>query len=196
MIYNSLDIIPYKTFLKVLGTGNVSLLSDDDKAKHEDLVSVWEKLHEEHLNKQQSPEAQKTFITSKEIDFLKGKYKIVLMACDSLRFDVDDDLIDLLRDYGYTIRTTDNDTYHNDLDQIERETDAYEVKINRLKDKLPKRNDNEEEYDIDDVMASYSAILGFDFDYNTITYTKFYGLQKQVQSKIKAFESQNVKGNE
>lgn len=194
MIYNSLDIIPYKTFLKVLESGDVSLLTDED-IKTVELLVIWEQMHDQHLNKKHSPEAQRTFITSKEIDFLDVKYKVVLMACDCLRFDLDYELIDLLREYGYTLRTTDNDTYHGDLDQIERESNAYEIKINRLKEKLPKKVEGEE-YDIDDVMASYSAILGFDFDYNTITYTKFYGLQKQVQSKIKAFESQNVKGNE
>jgi len=46
-------------------------------------------------------------------------------------------------------------------------------------------------FTIDDVMASYSLILGFDFDYNFISYTKFYALQNQVNAKIKALEKQN-----
>lgn len=42
-------------------------------------------------------------------------------------------------------------------------------------------------------MAGYSAVLGFDFDYYTISVEKYYSLEKQVKSKIEANEKQTIK---
>jgi hypothetical protein len=189
MIYDSLDILPYKIFLKIIDTGNVSLLTDE-KIDENVLVLLWKTLYEEHLDKNESVDFKKSFFLTKEIDFFTQKKAIVLMCCDSLRFCFDQDLLDLLKELGHEVRTLDTETFLTDLIQVEREAKVYDEKITVLQNRLPKSN-KENNSNIDDVMASYSSILGFDFDYNTISYTKFYALNKQVLSKIKIFESQN-----
>jgi hypothetical protein len=189
MIYKSLDTIPYKLFVKIAETGDVSLLSDAEMDL-DILNEIWKKLFEEHQNKNNTPEEKKVFRLSKDLSALKTQYKVILMACEALRFDWNDDLVALLQNKGYTLRNTDTTTYYEDISRIEREANAFQSKIKALEKLLPTPDENNK-YSIDDVMASYSLILGFDFDYNQISYTKYYALQNQVDVKIKSLERQN-----
>ena len=194
MNYYSLDTIPYKTFFKIAESGNLFLLSDTEKDPVI-LAEVWEDLHEQHLQRQSgTSEEKKTFRISKEISALETQYKFVLLACEALKFDYNQELIDrLTKKYHYTLRCTDTETYYQDIEQIERESKALKVKINTLSKLLPKveQGDN---YSIDDVMASYCSILGYQIgDFNTITYTAFYSYEKQVHAKIDSIKKQEIK---
>jgi hypothetical protein len=194
MTYDSLDIIPYKTFFKIAESGNVQLLSDTEKDP-ELLGALWESLYQQHLDKAgASNQEKKTFRISKEISSLEETYKIVLMSCEALKFAFNDELFKLLTvEYGYTLRTTDADIYYKDIDQIEREASALKIKINVLSKLLPKV-DQGQKYSIDDVMASYCSILEFQIgDFNSITYTAFYSYEKQVHAKVEAIRLQNIK---
>lgn len=191
--YNSLDTIPYKLFIKIAETLDVTLLSDVET----DLVvlsEIWEKLYDEHLNKNQTSESKKVFKLSKNIDELIAINKVVLISCGCLRFDFDQDLCDIIMGYGYQLSVTDSETYYSDIDRIEREANAYIIKAEYYQKMLPDPKENENsEYDIDDIMAGYSIITGLDFDYNLISYNKFHAFQKQAIAKVKAMEKQNDK---
>lgn len=193
MTYNSLDIIPYKTFFRIAESGNLFLLSDTEKDVTV-LAELWESLYQEHLERKGSSEEKKTFRISKEISSLETQYKFVLMACEALRFDYYQDLIDkLIKDYGYTLSCLDTETYYLEIEQIERECKALKVKISVLAQLLPKE-DQTEEFNTDDVMASYCSVLGYQIgDFNTISYTAFYGYEKQVHAKMKAIKNQEIK---
>ncbi|TDO68080.1 hypothetical protein EV143_1217 [Flavobacterium chryseum] len=194
MTYDSLDIIPYKTFFKIAESGNIQLLSDTEKDP-EVLAALWESLYQQHLDKDgSSAQEKKTFRISKEISSLEATYKIVIMSCDALRFDFNEELFKLLTiQYGYTLRIEDEEVYFQDLEQIEREASALKVKINVLSKLLPKV-DQGQEYSIDDVMASYCSILEFQIgDFNSITYTAFFSYEKQVHAKVESIRQQNIK---
>lgn len=197
MIYDSLDIIPYKLFVKIAETGDISLLSDSEKDL-DVLLEVWDKLYDEHLSKNQTSESKKIFKLSKSIDELLALNKVVLMACASLRFEFNKELYDIIIGFGYQLSIIDTETYYSDIERIERESNAYVIKAEFYKQMLPDQKENENEksdYGIDDVMASYSLILGFDFDYNLVTYTKYHALQNQVNAKIKSIQKQNTKSD-
>jgi hypothetical protein len=197
MIYDSLDIIPYKLFMKIAETGDVTLLSDVE-TDISILNDIWTKLHDEHLNKNQTSESKKIFKLSKSIDELLTLNKVVLMACSSLRFEFNQELYDMIIGFGYQLSIIDTESYYSDIEKIERESNAYIIKAEFYKQMLPEHNENENvksEYGIDDVMASYSLILGFDFDYNLVTYTKYHALQNQVNTKIKSIQKQNTKSD-
>ncbi len=197
MIYDSLDIIPYKTFLKIADTGNIKLLvsskTPTDDVDEKKLAEIWEMLKKEHEDNEdpnESTESKKVFRLSKEIDYLETQYSQVLMACVALRFDWHDELVELLQGYGYKLRNTDTQTYYDDIDRIEREAKGLVFKVSLLKKQLPKPNENNE-FNIDDIMAGYCAILGFDIgDFNEVTYNKFKGMRKQVHAKMKVFEKE------
>ncbi|MBF7090452.1 hypothetical protein IUY40_02690 [Flavobacterium sp. ALJ2] len=196
MIYNSLDIIPYKTFFKIVESGNIQLLSDTEKDLKV-LTELWVSLYQQHVDKEgASLQEKKIFRISKEISALESQYKVILMACEALRFDFNNDLFELLTlGYGYVLRITDEEVYYQDIEQIERESKSIKVKINVLSKLLPKVNQGQE-YSIDDVMASYCSILGYQIgDFNSITYTAFYGYEKQVHAKIQSIKKQELKSN-
>jgi hypothetical protein len=195
MIYDSLDIIPYKLFVRIAETGDISLLNDDEK-DNDVLLKLWEKLYDEHLSKNQTSESKKIFKLSKSIDELLALNKVVLMACASLRFEFNQELYDIIIGFGYQLSITNTEIYYSDIERIERESNAYVIKAEFYKQMLPDQKENEKsEYGIDDVMASYSLILGFDFDYNLVTYTKYHALQNQVNAKIKSIQKQNTKSD-
>jgi len=192
MTYKTLDTIPYKLFVKVSETGDVSLLSETEK-DITILAGIWEQLYEEHLSKNQTTESKKVFKISKEIDRLLTLNKVVLMACECLRFGFDEELYNMITGLGYQLSFSGNESYYEDIKLIEREANAYIVQAENYKSMLPESKGNEnQDYNVDDVMASYSAILGFNIgDFNRVTYNAFYGYQKQVNAKIKALNKQN-----
>src|SRR6478736_6094816 len=102
MIHTSLDTIPYKTFIKITETGDVSLLSDTE-TDIEKLNEIWLKLYDEHLSKNQTSESKRLFSISKQIDGLLTLNRVVLMACESLRFQFDQELFDILIGIGYRL---------------------------------------------------------------------------------------------
>lgn len=188
MIYKSLEYLPYKIFIKIVQTMDLSLLSDQPMDPIQ-LKAIWAELWKEHLAFTNTPESTKVFTLEKEVSYLKSMRKVILMACESLSFDWDDDLVELVRGYGYTIRNENAEEYYLDLKRVIRESKGIMVKLNQIEKQLPKQS-KDQQFNLDDVLASYSAILGIDFDYNLISYTKFYGLQKQVNAKIKSLEKQ------
>lgn len=194
MTYSSLDTIPYKLFVKIAETGDVSLLSDTEK-NTEILQAFWEQICDEHLSKNQTTESKKIFKLSKEIDSLLTLNKVVLMACECLRFEYNQELFNMITGFGYKLSITDTELYHGNLELIEREANAYIIKAENYKNMMPeKKEGGNNEYNVDDVMASYSAILGFSIgDFNTVTYSAFYGYEKQVTSKINSINQQNKK---
>lgn len=190
MIY-SLDTIPYKTFVKIAETGNVCLLSDSEK--NIDLLSkTWEQIYDEHLSKSQTTESKKIFKISKEIDGLITLNKVVLMACECLRFEFNEELFNMITGFGYQLSVLNTELYHQNLEGIEREANAYIIKAESFKSMLPEKKENHNStYNVDDVMASYSTILGFSIgDFNQVTYNAFFGYEKQVNAKIKSLKKE------
>lgn len=198
MIFTSLDLLPYKTFLKIASTGDFSLLSDTE-TNHEILVPIWEKLFKEHLDFESTPDSKKEFRITIDVESLETEYKFILGACDCLAFAMDNELIEILRGKRYKLRTDTTENYYNDLVTIKRFAKGLKIKINSLRSQLPKDDDEKDEshsvqhekLTIDDVMAGYTMILGYDFDYNTVTYTKFKAIKRQVNLKIKSVSEQN-----
>jgi hypothetical protein len=189
MHYDSLDILPIKLYYKIAETGNLSLLSSLLTDENE-LQKLWFELDCGFKDLDKTEEATKTFRLSKSISALEIKHQFVLMACETLRFEWNEEIINILRSHEYTLRDTDTETFFSDLERIEKETNSIVVKVNMLRRQLPKTDNNKNKSSLDEVMASYASILGFDFDFNTISCTKFFALQSQVHSKVKALETQ------
>ena len=194
MIYKSLRTLPMITYADIIDTGDIGLLTDDDKPSDsllKELWIIWADLYEQYKEKYDNKLYKKTFNANKEISYLSNKYDEITCIIDSLTFAINDDLINILLEYGYKVNL---DNYMNDLDKIKRESKGIIIKINALKDTLPK--ESKEENSISDsivnLMAGYSSILGYDFDFYTISVEKFHSIEKQVKQKIAAVEKQNA----
>ena len=190
MIYN-FDTIPYKTFVNIAEHGDVRLLSDTETDIHI-LVEIWERMYNEHISKNQTSESKKIFKLSKEIDGLLTLNKVVLMACECLRFEFNQELFDMITGLGYQLSTESTEIYHDNISCIEREANAYIIKAENYKNMLPDQKENQESnFNVDDVFASYSSILGFSIgDFNLVTYNAFFGYEKQVNAKIKSLKKE------
>ncbi len=188
MIY-TLETIPYKIFLKIAKTGNLSLLTDEN-LNPEELKQIWESMEEEHQKTSETSETKRIFKISKEIEILEAKYQLALMICETLKFDKQKPLIEELKKIGFSVSEESTEKYINDIEKIIRESESFLIKAEELKSMLPKV-ENDTEFSIDDTMALYSAILGFSIgDFNQVTYTAFRGYEKQVNQKIKSINEQ------
>lgn len=182
----SLDTLPIKTCIEIIDTGNVQLLNPKEKDLKK-LADEWAVLYAKYLDL--NKDSFKTLKIHIQIDAILDKRKAILLICECLKFEWNEDLYKQLVSFGYRIN---NATYMQSIKKIERESKSLVLKANLLKNQLPKPSPDtgEQEESIDDVLASYSLILGFDYDYNTLPVTKFFALQKQVEAKTKSLEKQ------
>lgn len=198
-MYKSLDTIPFKLFYKILDDNSLFyLLSNEDKEFEdftpEELIkcaSVWDKIYNSFLEIAPNDEDRKILNINREIEYLTSKHKLVITCCDCLSFDWNDEIVAIIRGFGYKLT---DDNYYKDIETITRECDSLLIKCDRYIKMLPEQNEEEvskEKINIDEMFASFSAILGIDFDYNTISFTKTKALQKQVEFKLKSLESIN-----
>lgn len=191
MIYKTLRKIPMITFIEIIDDMDITRLSDEETSVDE-LVSIWEVMYQEYQDKYNKQNSNKVFSLSKEIEFLEKKYVVIKCAVEALKFDVHPELISMLLDYGYRFS---KENYNDDLLRVERECEGIIQKIKLLKNSLPKedKSNNDSGGTIINVMARYSSILGYDFDFYTISVEKFYSLENQVKQKVAAIEKQNAK---
>ena len=177
MVYNTLDILPVKTFYKVIETGDLSLLG----APENESISLWQKLRED-FNKINPDKSEKTLI---EIEKVNTVYQLVNFALFSLEYTSSPEAIGILADHGHKIS---KDSYFEDIKCAKKENEDRRVLLADLEKKLPKKTD--ENTNIDRVIASYSSVIGYDLgDYNTVSVTKFFAIQEQVGNKINAMKN-------
>lgn len=187
-MYNTLAKLPIVIFEDISKTGNLLLLlNENESATEEQLAEMWEKLSIEFSDKSQNKDTNRNFRLQKEIDAMECKYKTIALMLECLKFDWNNELVAVLRGWGYTITQKD---YYANLDRIERESKALLVKSANLQIMLPKKDGEKSEINIYDVLSGYSAILGIDFDFEALSCLKYISMQKQVASKIKASEQQ------
>lgn len=184
MIYNSIDIIPAKLFFKILETGEIELLSNE-KCDNNRLQELWSELQKQQDQIAINNETNKVLQISKRIETLSSKYEAVKLAVKYLSLKYDDDLVDVLKGFGYKFT---NDL-RKDLERIARENKAIELIISRLQKKLPKVEESNKK-SLDNVIMTYAIIteLGF-IDSNKITLTQYYALIEAGNQKIKALEN-------
>lgn len=190
MIYDSLEIIPYKIFMRIVEDNSlIHLLSSNKEEDKELLENIWNELFQEYTAISPEKEEMKLLQLEKEIAFIECKHKGIMVALTALDFDYNQVLVDILLGYGYKLS---KETYYDDLKRIEREASALEMKAKNIKKRLPKKDANSvsTKVSIDRVFAFYSSVLGYDFDYNTISVTKVLALKEQVNAKLKSIEEQ------
>jgi hypothetical protein len=190
MIYTSLRILPMVLFDEILSSNNYELLSDEPNLTDldkEQLKLLWDELNEQYQEKYNKASKNKYFNVDKEVAYQSGRYAVINSICDSLLFAKEQRLIDILIEEGYRVRES---NYLEDIERAKKQTQGIIIKINTLIDSLPKKDPNktESEYSIIDIMAGYVSVLGFDFDFYTISVEKFKSLEKTVQNKLKAME--------
>lgn len=184
MTYDSPDIIPAKIYFKILETGEVELLSTEIK-KFDKLIEIWEKINEEYVSENKKQKQDKSFDLYKRIESLSAKFEAIKLSVMVLKYQDDQELKDLLLKYGYKF----SDDEEKDLDRILRESESLQIKIENLRNQLPKV-DNKKKLSFDETVMSYAAFTGSGFiDTNKITLTQYDALINIGNQKMKALES-------
>ena len=194
MTYKTLETTPYKVILKIANdpVSNLHLLTDEENPDMEKLGAIWMNIFEELQAIDPNKESTKVFHIEREISALKTKHDFIQLSLLALEFEYDEELANIIIEFGYKLTKAD---YYNDLDRVRRESKAILTNIRKFENKLPKQEEGEDfsKVNIDEVLAFYCTVLGIDFDYNTVSFTKVMALQIQVSEKIKAIEKQNTK---
>lgn len=192
-MYKSLETIPYKTFIKIYETDEVYLLSKSGKdfedftnEEIESLNLVWDKIKRSYLEIIPNDDELRILDINKEIDHLESKYKLINMCCECLKFDWDDDLVKIIKDHDFVLS---DENYHQDIETILLQSKSILDNIEMFKSQLPKEKTTTKKTTIDDMMASICAVLGIDFDFNMVSFTKVNAFLKQVEAKIKSLEN-------
>ncbi len=182
-----------------MASGEIHLLANQDKEledfTEEELIkikSIWSKIYESYLGLKLNEKDSQVLNINAEIEFLTSKYEFIKMAVECLFFDWHEGIVLKLRELGFKL--TDSNDYYSDLDTINRESLAILDNIEVFRTQLPKEKTDPEDKEkqvIDFVFASYCAVLGIDFDFNTASFLKILGFEKQVEAKIKALETHN-----
>lgn len=190
ILYNSLNKIPIITFFEIAETGSISLLSDDYENEKEETEKVWLKFYAEHEARENKSESDKLNKLKDEIWALELDYQYVMGGIFSLGFAMNDELIEGLKKFRFIVNTSSTTAYYDSLEYIQRAASSFVTKINHLKSMLPKEPEEsqkaKEKFSIYDVIASYTRIMEYDLDYESLTYIKFYAIQKQVHLKMEA----------
>lgn len=194
MIYKTLETCPYKVVMKMVNdpVENLHLLTDDEEPDFEKLATIWIGIYEELMQLDPNNENDKILKLEREISSLKRRHDFIQLAIVSLEFDFEEFLFDKLIEFGYKLS---KENYYPDLDKIRRESKGILLKVSQFEKQLPISEVGETDFkkvNIDEILAFYSSILGIDFDYNTVSFTKVLALQNQVSEKIKAIEKQNT----
>ena len=113
MIYNDINTIPAKVFLKVEQTGNLLLLSTTETK--EDLKKVWEILQNEHEIIKENNDNNKVLDISSNLESLYSKFKATDLSIYYLRKKKDQDIINLLKEQNYKLHLN---NFKKDLDLI------------------------------------------------------------------------------
>lgn len=190
MIYDTLRKLPKVVQVEILETGDITLLNpDNENVEIEKLLAIWDNLQEQFNEKYNKQESSKIFNVYKEIEYLDKKYNIIRYAVEALEFDQHQQLINMLHDYGYKLT---KENYNEDLKRIHGESEGIITKIKHFLNMLPKKKEtSQNDTTIIDNMAAYSSILGYDFDFYTISVEKYHALEPIIKKKIDAIEKSN-----
>lgn len=197
MIYDTLDILPIKTFYKIQETGNIDLLNPSNAPSEIDFSELFDHLSDQFNMLDKGDDFDREFMLEKEISHLESKVKLLTLGVDILRFEYNDEIkLIVEKEIHHKIRTNRTEYYYKDLERIDKKILLINSKIQRLLDQRKSNNGNASSNStIDDMLASICSILSVSFDFNTIPCTTYLAYKKQTNSKIKAQEEQLQKLN-
>lgn len=197
MIYDTLDILPIKTFYKIQETGNIDLLNPSNAPSEIDFSELFDHLSDQFNMLDKGDDFDREFMLEKEISHLESKVKLLTLGVDILRFEYNDEIkLIVEKEIHHKIRTNRTEYYYKDLERIDKKILLINTKIQRLLDQRKSNNGNASSNStIDDMLASICSILSVSFDFNTIPCTTYLAYKKQTNSKIKAQEEQLQKLN-
>jgi len=188
LIYNSIEILPMRIFLKVTQTGDLNLLGEGDEKQ---LNDCWGKIIEEFKEIDPDDIFKKQFSKIRHIEHLVCKYNAIKLGLWCLKIRKEESIIKMLSSYGYVIRRDDN--YLDDITRAERFSIAIKDRIKQLTDELESEK-SDEKLNFDKVIVRFNIIMGFKIaNANKVTVSEYYAIKEEVEEKQKQIKKMSNK---
>lgn len=127
-VYDSINNLPLRIFIEINNTGNVSLLGGEHPEE------TWEIILEEYSKKSKNKSFENTFRKLRQIKKLESKYYLVNAELTFLRYSIDENYINDLRQMGYYISRGDN--YDKSIENSFQRARSILTRIEMLKREL------------------------------------------------------------
>lgn len=191
MIYTSLDKLPIVLYYRILETNNLQLLIKKSTDISElELQEIWEKLQldfqyldDNHLNK-------KVFNLTKQYNINILRHQLVSNYIELLTVEYNEEYISELKKYGFNAN---QDNYIEKLEIFKKDLEGFIIKANHFKAQIPKTKDeeNSEKVSIEEVLASFTNVLGYSIgNFMKITCLEYLSFKKIVLAKLKSQEKE------
>ena len=191
MIHN-IETLPIITFAKIAETNNLNLLLKW-KPKYLlnlylwlfkiDLFDSWSKLGEEYAKHQDDKKQDKIKILKSKLSKQKGRYYAIISALEVLKYGSDDDMLKILKDYGYTIKGQ----YWKGLEQVFKQVSNLSNKIKSIEEEIIKYSQSNENIEINiyEIITNLSLGLEIPLKANELTTIEYIFYRKALAKKIK-----------
>src|SRR5690554_6114582 len=198
MIYDSLDKLPVVLYYRIIETNNLKLLiKKTTNISEEELQNLWDKLHLEFQELDNSFLLKKIFNLQKYYNIYLLKYHLINNYINLLSIEYNEEYISEINRACFKIN---KENYSDRLYKIRNEVEGLLIKTNHFKGQISKTDTtNNENISIEDILSIFSSVLGYHLgSYMKITCREYSSIKKQVNIKIKHQEKelQNLKNKQ
>jgi len=199
MIY-TIETLPIVTFVKIAETNEIQrLLKHYPSNKHLvkfvvwvfKLEEKWNLLREEYSKHDDNKKSKKVEELKIKLSKEQGKYFAIIAALEVLKYGSDDDMLEIIKGYGYAIKGE----YWNGLEQVYKQVSNLKSKIDGIESEIKAFSDVTDEKDINiyDVLTNLFMGLDMPFKANELTTIEYIFYRKQLIKKIKANSKKSTK---
>lgn len=189
---HTIETLPIVTFVKIAETNELQrLLKYHPNNKYLSrfviwafkLKQHWAKIGEEYSKHDKSKKKDKVKQLKEKLSKQNGKYYAIITALEVLKYGSDDDMLEILKSYGYTIKGE----YWKGLEMIYKQVSNLKNKIDSIEDEIKQYSAVEESKDVNihEILTNLSVGLELPFKTSELTTIEYIFYRKALANKIK-----------
>ena len=189
---HTIETLPIVTFVKIAETNEVQrLLKYYPNNKHLvkfviwafKLEKHWAEIGKEYSKHSKNKKQDKVKQLKSKLSKQNGKYYAIITALEVLKYGSDNDMLEILKSYGYTIKGE----YWSGLEQIYKQVANLNNKIKGIEDEIKKYSevDGKKDINIHEILTNLSVGLELPFKTSELTTIEYIFYRKALANKIK-----------
>lgn len=186
-VYNSTEVLPLWNFIKIKETNDFKYLYKADREDYfeielkDDLTKEWDNICDEFAKIDQSVSV--VYDIQNQIYWRHSQYLVELNMIRWLLFDTNVEYIQELRQKGYRLRNTSNQSYWEDLEKAFQRVKHHINQMDRLRNQLPKKEEDRQTTSFYAIIAWLSSQMGYDVK-DSITVAAYLEYSKIIKKKL------------
>ena len=191
---HSLETLPFVTFTQIAKTNQLELLLAKKfrfnflrnwyvKYHKIDLEKVWNNLREDYLKHEDSKKATKIKQLQEKLRKLCSQYYPIITALEVLRYGKDDEMLELLKTYGYALKGE----YWKGLELIFKQVENRKNKIEGVKKEIEvllNHGKSDKETNVYETLTNLAIGLELNMSLKDITTIEYIFYRKALLKKI------------